>query len=164
MNGEEWGLSLFLLLSVPAWGYDVNGVALGASEAAVREQFPAASCKPLEWRTDAAERRCDDGGIEFGGAPARVTFYLKRDAVQAFDVRFEARDLERVVAHLRQRWGPPGSEAHETIERRGEARELYRMRWDSGAEHAVMTSQRKRRRVDLNVWRGNFDTEIYRMK
>ena len=162
---NKWALSLFFLLAaLPAWGFDANGVALGASETALRKQFPAAHCKPLEWKSDVADRRCDDAKVLFGGAEAHVSFYLKRDAVQAFDVRFDAAQLERVLQYLRQRYGAPGSETREVIERRGEKRELRKLRWDKGGERAVLTSQLKRRRVDLNVWRGNFDTEIYRIR
>lgn len=160
----KWGLSLFFLVALPAWGFDANGVALGASEAAVQQQFPAARCKPLEWNTDAADRRCDDAKIQFGGAQARISFYLRGGTVQAFDVRFDASQLERVLEYLKQQYGAPGSEVREVIERRNDKRELRRVRWDRGAEHALLTSQLKRRRVDLNVWRGNFDVEIYRIK
>ena len=38
------------------------------------------------------------------------------------------------------------------------------MRWERGGDRAVLTTQLKRRRVDLNVWRGDFDTEIYRIR
>ena len=160
---NKWGLSLFLA-AFPAWGFDANGVALGASEAELRKQFPAAHCKPLEWKSAAADRRCDDAKVLFGGAEAHVSFYLKRDAVQAFDLRFDAAQLERVLQYLRQRYGAPGSETREVIERRGAKRELSKVRWERGVERAVLTSQHQRRRVDLNVWRGNFDTEIYRIK
>lgn len=163
MTGK-WGLSLFFLAALPAWGFDANGVGLGASEAEVRKHYPAARCRALEWTSTAAERRCDDAQVDFGGAPSRVTFFLKADAVQAFDVRFEAQHLERVVAHLKQRYGAPASEAREKVTRRRETRELYKLRWEKGADRAVLTSQLKRRRVDLNVWRGNFDTEIYRIR
>lgn len=159
-----WGLTLFFLLAAPAWGYDVNGVTLGASESDIRARFPSARCKPLEWKSDAAERRCDDARIDFGGAPARITFFLKSDAIQAFDVRFDAEHFERVVQYLRQRYGKPSSEARERIERRRETRELHKIRWEEGPDRAVLTSQLKRRRVDLNVWRGDFDVEIYRIK
>ncbi len=160
---NKWGLSL-VFAAFPAWGFDANGVALGATEAELRKQFPAAHCKPLEWKSDAADRRCDDARIEFGGAEARISFYLKRDAVQAFDVRFDVARLERVIQYLKQRYGAPGSETREIIERRGAKRELSKLRWEKGGARAVLTSQLKRRRVDLNVWRGNFDTEIYRIK
>jgi hypothetical protein len=69
-----------------------------------------------------------------------------------------------VVAHLKRHYGAPGSETREKIERRRETRELYKLRWEKGADRAMLTSQLKRRRVDLNVWRGNFDTEIYRIR
>jgi len=165
VKSKKRGLSLcFFFLAFPAWGFDAGGVALGAGEALVRKQFPAARCKPLEWKSRAAERRCDNAKFDFGGAPARVTFFLKRDAVQAFDVRFDAQHLERVVEHLRQRYGRPASEIREKIERRRETREVYRLRWERGGDRALLTSQAKRRRVDLNVWRGDFDTEIYRIK
>lgn len=156
--------ALFVLLAFPAWGFDANGVGLGASEAEVRKFYPAARCRELEWKSAAAERRCDDAQVEFGGARARVTFFLKGDAVQAFDVRFDALHLERVLAYLKQRYGAPGSQTRERIESRRETRELYKVRWEKGADRAVLTSQLKRRRVDLNVWRGDFDTEIYRIR
>jgi hypothetical protein len=155
---------LFVMLAAPAWGFDANGVALGATEADVLRQYPSARCRPLEWKSDAAQRRCDDAKAEIGGAQARITFFLKGDAVQAFDVRFDAQHLERVLAHLKERFGKPVSETREKIERRRETRELYKVRWERGADRAVLTSQIKRRRVDLNVWRGNFDTEIYRIR
>ena len=160
----KWGLSLFAFLAAPAWAFDANGVALGATEAQVTQAFPGARCKPMEWKTDAADRRCDDAPVRFGDAEARISFFLKKDSVQAFDVRFDARDLERVAAYLRSRYGAPETEAREVIERRDKRRELFKMRWKKGAEHAVLTSQIGRRRVDLNVWRGDFDTEVYRIR
>jgi hypothetical protein len=153
-----------LLVAAPAWGFDVNGVALGAAEAEVRKAFPTARCKPMEWKTDAAERRCDDAPVRFGGAQARITFFLKHDAVQAFDVRFEEKELRGVVEHLRQHYGRPEAEGTETFQRRGDARSVYKVRWVNGQDRAVLSSMAGRRRVDLNVWRGNFDTEIYRIK
>ena len=161
--GKQWGLTLFFL-AFPAWGFDANGVALGATEAEVLRQYPAARCRPLEWKSDAAQRRCDDAKAELAGVQARITFYLKGDSVQAFDLRFDAQHLERVVAFLKGRYGKPASEAREMIESRRETRELYKLRWQQGSDRAVLTSQAKRRRVDLNVWRGDFDTEIYRIK
>jgi hypothetical protein len=161
---RKWGLSLFLLIAAPAWGFDANGVALGASEAEVLKHYPTARCRPMQWKTDAADRRCDDAPIDFGGADARISFFLKADAVQAFDLRFEATDLARVAQYLKAHFGRPDTEAREKIERRGAAREIYRLRWKKGRDAAVLTSQQGRRRVDLNVWRGNFDTEIYRFK
>lgn len=160
-----WGLFLCLLLASPAWAFDANGVTLGADEAAVHKAFPSAHCRELEWKSKAAERRCDDGKIAFGGAPARITLYLKSDRVQAFDVRFEERDLERVVAFLKQRYGKPMSETRDRIERgSGEVREIYKVRWEKAQQRAVLTSQLKRKRADLSVWQGNFDEEIYRVR
>src|SRR5712692_1919633 len=104
-------LTPFLLLALPAAAaYDVNEVALGASEERIKERFPYAHCRALEWPTRAAERRCDDSRIIFGGVDASVTFYLRRDAVEGFDVRFDRRELERVVEFLRQRYGAPAAE------------------------------------------------------
>jgi hypothetical protein len=162
----SWGLALiFLLLAAPAWGYDANGVALGASEAEVRKAFPGAHCRPLEWQSVAAQRRCDDAQAVVDGARARVTFYLKADRVQAFDVRFDERDLQRVSDALKRRYGAPLAETRDTYERRdGAARTVTRIRWEKGEERAVLTSQEKRKRVDLNVWRGKFDEEIYRVR
>jgi hypothetical protein len=156
---------ILLLAALPAWGYDANGVALGAPEAEVRKTFPSARCRALEWQSRAAERRCDDARIVFGGAEARITVYLKADRVQAFDVRFDERDLERVTGFLKSRYGKPLAETREKIERRGgEAREMYKIRWEKGTERAVLTSQLKAKRVDLSVWLGNFDEEIYRIR
>src|SRR4051794_26767652 len=100
-----------LLLAFPAYAaYDANGVALGAAEKDVKKSFPSALCKPLEWKSNASDRRCDDAKIAFAGVEARVTFYLKGDAIQAFDVRFNTLDLDKVVAHLKSRYGKPASE------------------------------------------------------
>jgi hypothetical protein len=151
---------ILLLAALPAWGYDANGVALGAPEVEVRKAFPSANCRPLEWKSPAAERRCDDARIVFGGAQARITVYLLADRVQAFDIRFDARDLVRVTAYLKSRYGKPFAESKETIEQR----ELYKVRWERGAERALLVSQTRRKRVDLNVWLGKFDEEIYRIK
>jgi hypothetical protein len=156
---------ILLLAALPAWGYDANGMALGAPEVEVRKAFPSARCRPLEWKSAAADRRCDDAKVAFGGAQARITVYLLADRVQAFDIRFDERDLARVTAYLKTRYGKPFAESTEKIERReGESRELTKVRWEQGAERALLTSQAKRKRVDLNVWLGKFDEEIYRIK
>jgi hypothetical protein len=66
---------------------------------------------------------------------------------------------------LKARYGTPLAETRERIERRsGEARVITKVRWEKGDERAVLTSQEKRKRVDLNVWRGKFDEEIYRIR
>jgi hypothetical protein len=155
---------ILLLAATPARAFDANGVALGASEAEVLKAFPEARCKPLDWKTDAADRRCDRSPVRFAGAEARITFYLRKDAVQAFDVRFDDKDLRGVVAHLKERYGKPESEGPVTHQRRGDARTIYRVRWERGSERAVLSSMTGRHRVDLSVWRGNFDTEIYRIQ
>jgi hypothetical protein len=154
-----------LLLAAPAWGFDANGVQLGAKEADVRKVFPSAHCRPLEWKSTAAERRCDDAQVVLAGARARITFYLKADSVQAFDARFEERDLKRVEEALRKSYGDPFAESRDKLERRnGEVRTITKIRWEKGDQRAVLTSQEKRKRVDLNVWRGKFDEEIYRIR
>jgi hypothetical protein len=103
--------------------------------------------------------------VVVAGARARITFYLKGDRVQAFDVRFEERDLKRVTEELKKRYGAPLAESRDTFTRReGEARTVTRIRWEKGEERAVLTAQEKRKRVDLNVWRGSFDEEIYRVR
>ena len=156
---------LLLLLSFPALAYDANGVALGGREVEVKKAFPSARCKALEWKSEAAERRCDDGKISFGGVEARITFYLKADAIQAFDVRFDIKNLERVKALLRARYGAPFAEATETIARRDrEDRKVFKMRWEKGADRALLTAQLEKKRVNLEVSRGNFPDEIYRVR
>jgi len=113
-----------LFAAASARAFDANGVVLGASEADVHKVFPSAHCKPLEWKSAAAERRCDDAQVVLAGAPARITLYLKSDRVQAFDVRFDERDLARVVESLKARYGAPLAETHERIERRGGERSV----------------------------------------
>src|SRR3954463_12806016 len=92
----KWGLSpfIFLVLAGAAGaGDDLNDVRLGASEKELQQRFPHANCQPLEWASRAADRRCDDSRITFAGFDASVTFYLRRNVVEAFDVRFDQRDL-----------------------------------------------------------------------
>src|SRR2546428_11363708 len=91
-------LLAMLLAALPAAAYDVNGVALGARESEVKKKFPSIHCKGLEWKSLAAERRCDDSKVAFGGAEGRLTFYLREEAVQAFDLRFDARINGRLFA------------------------------------------------------------------
>jgi hypothetical protein len=160
------GLSLILLaLAWPALAYDANGVWLGAGESEVKKAFPSARCKPLEWKSDAADRRCDDGQTSFGGARAKITFYLRAGAIQAFDVRFDSKDLELVKAHLRSRYGKPLAEAMEVVARHGRAdRKVFKMRWERGAERAVLTAQLERKRASLEVSRGSFPEQIYRVR
>lgn len=160
---------LFLLLlccvAAPVWAYDINGVALGGKEADVQKAFPSARCKPLEWKSNAANRRCDDARIALGGAQARITVFLRADAVQAMDLRFDARDLERVTQALRASWGAPQAEATETFAaRNGKDRKVFKMRWEKGVDRAVLTSQMDNKRATLEISRGNFPEEIYRVR
>jgi hypothetical protein len=156
-------LAFFLPLS--ALAYDINSVALGGSEAQVQKAFPSARCKPLEWKSDAADRRCDDARISLGGAEARITVFLKVGAVQAMDLRFNGKDLERVKDTLRARWGAPQAEATEIFAAKGgKDRRVYKMRWEKGAERAVLTAQLDKKRATLEISRGKFPDEIYRVR
>jgi hypothetical protein len=159
-------LPLLLLAVFPAHAaFDANGVPLGADEAAIKKQFPSAHCKALEWASRAADRRCDDARISLGGVEARVTFYLKGNAMQAFDVRFETKDADRLAAFLKSKYGKPVAETRETVERKGkEPREVYKVRWENGTERALLTALKERRRSSLTVSRGDFEDEIYRVR
>lgn len=158
---------ILALLALPgaAYGFDANGVKLGANEAAVKSAFPEAYCKPLEWKSQAADRRCDNSRIRFAGLSARITFYLKSNAVQAFDVRFQGSDFEAVAKTLKARYGKPAFEGHEKIRRRnGSEQDVYRLRWRRGNDRAAYSARVGERRSELLVWRGDFDVEIYRVK
>jgi len=145
-------LTPFLLWVLPALAaYDLNDVRLGASEKDVKTHFPHANCRPLEWPSRAADRRCDDSRITFAGVDASVTFYLRRNAVEAFDVRFDHRDLEPVLKYLRTRYGTPALEGPDSP----------LAQWKDKAERAVLTSEKGRRRASLLVSRGTFEDEIY---
>src|SRR5258708_29313436 len=101
-------LTPFLLLALRAVAaYDANEVTLGASEQQIKQHFPYVNCRALEWPSRAAERRCDDSRVAFGGIDASITFYLKRDAVEGFDVRVDRREFERMTELLRKRYGKP---------------------------------------------------------
>jgi hypothetical protein len=157
-----------LLLAFPAAagaGYEANGVALGASEREVRSAFPSAYCKPLEWESRAADRRCDDARVSFGGVEGRITFYLRKDAVQAFDLRFDTRDVKRLMDVLRKTYGAPAAETKDAFERRGkDGQEIFRARWEQGKDRAVLVAPMEKKRAQLSVSRGNFDEEIYRVR
>jgi hypothetical protein len=146
--------------------YDANGVALGASEKDVKKAFPSALCKPLEWKSGASDRRCDDAKISFaGGVEARVTFYLKGDAVQAFDLRFNTTELDKVVAHLKSRYGKPFSETKDSIEQVGKpAKVTYKVLWEQGKDRAALVAPMEKKRTSLTVSRGNWEEEIYRVR
>jgi len=161
-------LALIILLfgAVPAaLAYDADGVALGASEGDVTNVFPSAHCQPLEWKSTAADRRCDESRIMFAGVRARITFYLKNDSVQAFTVRFSPNDRARVVRYLKSRYGEPKSERTDSFRREGKPDlEVYKVRWESGRDKAVLSVQLERRRARLEVSRGNFEQQIYKIQ
>jgi hypothetical protein len=159
---------LFVLLLTPAMAFgafDANGVKLGDNEAAVKKTFPGIHCKALEWKSDAADRRCDDAKIAFGGVEARVTLYLKSDSVRGFDVRFDSGQMDAVAAYLKRHYGKPLSESKDKIVRKGkEEREVFKILWEEGNDKAMLSSLSTGKRGSLSVSRGNFEDEIYRVK
>jgi len=159
-------LVLILCLQAgPVLAYDINGVRLGGKELEVRKAMPSANCKALEWKSEAADRRCDDARVAVSGVSTRITVFFKDDAVQAYDIRFDVKELERVKAHLKSRWGQPLAEATEVVSRPGKQdRKLFKMRWEKGAERAILTAQLEKKTATLEVSRGNFPVEIYRVR
>lgn len=144
---------LFFASTVHA-AYDVNGVPLGASEKDIKQKFPYAHCRALEWPSRAADRRCDDSRIIFAGVDASVTFYLRKNAVEGFDVRFDHRDIKGIVAYLRPRYGAPALEGPGPV----------MAQWKKKAERATITSEKGRRRASLLASRGAFEEEIYKVR
>jgi hypothetical protein len=155
-----------LLFAMPAMAaYDVKGISLGAPEREIKRALPSANCKALEWQSKAADRRCDDSRVAFGGVEVKATFYLKKGAVEAFDLRFDTKELDRFVAFLKSRYGAPQSESRDTFERKGKSsRQTYKALWENAGERAVLTAQLEKRRASLLVSRGDFDEEIYRVR
>ena len=154
-----------LALPLSAAAYDVNGVKLGDREADIKKAFPSVHCKPLEWKSDAADRRCDDAQISLGGVQTRMTAYLKADAIQGFDLRMDMKDLDRVKVVLQGRWGAPLAQATETISQKDKKdRQVFKMRWEKGADVAILSAQLEKKRVIVEVARGSFLTEIYRIR
>jgi hypothetical protein len=143
-------------------------VALGGSEDDVKRKFPSVRCQPLEWKSKAADRRCDDSKIVFGGVPARITFYLSRNTIQAFDVRFDTRETERVTGFLKKQYGAPMAETRDELESKDKKekkpRVFYRVRWESGKDRAVITADLDKNRSSLLASRGDFEEEIYRVR
>ena len=155
------------LSTFPAFAaLDVREVELGAKEREIRQKFPSAHCKALEWKSNAADRRCDDSRVPFGGVEVQVTFYLKKDALEAFDVRFDTKELERFVAFLKTRYGAPKSEQKDAYPRgkSEKPRRVYKALWENGKDRAVLTAQLEKRRASMLVSRGDFDEEIYRVR
>ena len=158
-------LIVALLVQPAAAAFDMREIPLGAKEQDVKRKLPSAHCKPLQWESKAADRRCDDSRVSFGGVEVQVTFYLKKDAVEAFDVRFDTKELERFVAFLKTRYGAPESENRETFDRKGDKpREVYKALWQNASERAVLTAQLEKRRASMLVSRGAFEEEIYRVR
>ena len=159
-------LTPFFLVALPATAaYDVRSIALGAKEGDVRRALPSVHCKVLEWKTKAADRRCDDSRVAFGGVEVQVTFYLKKDTVEAFDVRFDTGDLNKFVAFLRSRYGAPTADSLDSIERKGKKpREIRKVSWEGAGERAVLVAQLEKRRGSMLVYRGDFEEEIYRVR
>ena len=159
-------LSAILLVAAPAFAaLDVKDITLGAKERDIKLKFPSAHCKALEWQSKAADRRCDDSRVAFGGIEVQITFYLRKDALEAFDLRFDTRELERFVKFLKSRYGEPRSEDKESYDRKGKnARQVYKALWESGKERAVLVAQLEKRRASMLVSRGDFDEEIYRVR
>lgn len=168
MRKIELAVLLLLFASGPVLAaYDANGVALGGTEEDVKKKFPSARCQPLEWKSKAADRRCDDARIAFaGGVQARITFYLSRNAIQAFDVRFDTRELERVTGFLKKQYGAPLAETRDTLESkdRKSTRVLYKVRWEKGKDRAVLVAELDKSRTSLLASRGAFEEEIYRVR
>jgi len=166
------GFFLFLLAGAAvAAAYDANGVALGGTEEDVKKKFPSVRCQPLEWKSKAADRRCDDAKISFaGGVPARITFYLSRNAVQAFDVRFDTRELERVTGFLKKQYGAPLAETRDSLESKDnkdkdrKPRVIYKARWEAGKDRAVIVADLEKSRTSLLASRGDFEEEIYKVR
>lgn len=168
MIGAMRNIALALLLAwlVPAQAaLDIKDIAIGAKEQDVKRQLPSVNCKPLQWESKAADRRCDDSRVVFGGVEVQVTFYLKKDVVEAFDVRFNTRELDRFVSFLKSRYGNPETETRETIAGKGDKpREVYKALWQNGKQRAVLTAQLEKRRATMLVSRGDFEEEIYRVR
>jgi hypothetical protein len=134
--------------------YDLNDVALGATEAQVMSHFPHAHCRPLEWPSRAADRRCDESRVKIGGMDASVTFYLKSNIVEGFDLRFDAPNVVPVRKLLSQRYGEP------IVVDKGDVK----AEWKSNGERARITTEQGRRRASLLVWRGAFEEELYKIR
>ena len=157
MRPERWLAFLVapLLAHAASGGFDANGVKLGDSERVVKEHFPSAHCQPLQWKSRAADRRCDDSRAVVAGLQAQITVYLKGDAVEAIDVRFKSEEAESFAKLVTERFGAPSSD---------KTTDKARTRlWRNNGERARLTVVRGQRRATLLVWRGSFDDEIYKV-
>jgi hypothetical protein len=162
-----WKIALtpLLLWALPAGAaYDIRGIAIGTTEKDLVRALPSAHCKKLEWESKAATRRCDDSRVPFGGVEVKVTFYLRKDVVEAFDLRFDTKDLDRFVTFLKGRYGPPQAEGKDEVVQGTKKRQLYKARWENAGQHAVLVAQLEQRRASMLVSRGDFDEEIYKVR
>jgi len=149
-------LAFALLAAGRAAAADFDGLALGATESAVKARLPSAHCQPLQWESRAADRRCDDSRAVVDKTEVGITVYFKADAVQAFDLRFESRYAARFAKLTSERFGAA------PVER--ETEKAHLRQWRSGAEQALLTSDPGERRASLLVWRGSFNDEIYKVR
>lgn len=101
--------------------------------------------------------------MRFAGVEARITFYVRNGAVEAFDVRFDTRHADQVAGFLKARYGTPVSEQREPSEK-GDKAEVYKLLWEAKGERALLVSVHDKRRGSLLVSRGNFEEEIYRVR
>ncbi len=134
----------------------IDGLALGAAERSVKQRLPNAHCQPLQWESRAADRRCDDSRATLAGIEVRITVYLKEDAVEAFDVRFESRDAARMEKIATEHF------AAKPVVRENE--KTHTLHWRANGERGVLTTQPGERRASLLVWRGDFYDEIYKVR
>ena len=151
-------LFLVSLLLVPAAfaASAIDGLSLGASERAVRQRLPNAHCQPLQWQSRAADRRCDDSRAMLAGMEVRLTVYLKDDAVEAYDIRFESRDAARMEKLATEHF------AAKPVARENE--KTRTLHWRANGERGLLSAQPGERRASLLVWRGDFYDEIYNVR
>ena len=135
---------------------DIDGFALGASERTVKQRLPNAHCQPLQWDSRAADRRCDDSRAKLAGLEVRITVYLKNDAVEAFDVRFDSREAARIEKLATEHFGV-APVARDT-------EKAHSLQWRAKGEQALLGTQAGQRRASLLVWRGAFYDEIYKVR
>jgi hypothetical protein len=134
----------------------IDGFALGASERAVKQRLPNAHCQPLQWESRAADRRCDDSRATLAGLEVRITVYLKADAVEGFDLRFDSREAARIEKLATEYFGaaPVARDTEKT----------HTLQWQGKAERGLLSTQAGQRRASLLVWRGAFYDEIYKVR
>jgi len=75
------------------------------------------------------------------------------------------KDLERGKAVLRALWGAPLAETTESFAQKNKPdRKVLKMRWENGADRAILSAQQDKKRVTVEVSRGSFAEEIYRIR